>query len=235
MHEGHRLRILEKLKENANALQEHELLEILLFNAVPRKNTNPLAHELLKSFGSIKRVFDADVNALMTVKGVGLSTASYLAVVGRFFQEYKAEEQGTMPAQYDANTFPDFLVKRFQQESCECVDFYFLNERGNILSRKVFTNRSKEQVVIDSKEVLRLIGQEGIKALVLAHNHVEGTCRPSPEADDLTSQIVTVCSVANVRLLDHFICAGEKFYSYYNTGKMFEITHNFHIQNIIKR
>ena len=114
MHEGHRLRILEKLKDNANALQEHEFLEILLFNAVPRKNTNPLAHELLKSFGSIKRLFDADVNALMTVKGVGLSTASYLAVIGRFFQTYKAEEKGTMPEQYDAKTFSDFLIKRFQ-------------------------------------------------------------------------------------------------------------------------
>ena len=70
MHEGHRKRMYEKLK-NGDGLYDHEILEILLFNAIPRKNTNPVAHELIKTFGSLSGVFAAEPERLMTVDGVG--------------------------------------------------------------------------------------------------------------------------------------------------------------------
>ena len=81
MHEGHRRRLMEKLRRGDN-LFEHELLEILLFNAYPRANVNPVAHALLQRFASINEVISADVDELMLVEGVGENAALYLKCVG---------------------------------------------------------------------------------------------------------------------------------------------------------
>ena len=77
MHEGHRKRMLQRL-EHGEGLQDHELLEVLLFNAIPRKNTNPLAHELLTAFSSLGELFGASYEELLDVDGVGPETAAYL-------------------------------------------------------------------------------------------------------------------------------------------------------------
>ena len=71
MHEGHRKRMLERLAQGGENLQEHELLEILLFNAIPRKNTNEIAHNLLNAFGNIDGVFGAEFSQLSEIEGVG--------------------------------------------------------------------------------------------------------------------------------------------------------------------
>ena len=81
MHEGHRQRMYDKLK-NDDGLFDHELLEILLFNALPRKNTNPIAHELLDTFGSLAGVLAADTEKLKAVNGVGENVALYLKCIG---------------------------------------------------------------------------------------------------------------------------------------------------------
>ena len=82
MHEGHRQRLYQKLKDGDN-LFEHELLEMLLFNAYPRKNTNTVAHELLKRFPSISAVLAAGYDELISVPGVGEQVALYLMCVGK--------------------------------------------------------------------------------------------------------------------------------------------------------
>ena len=90
MHEGHRKRMLERLEHAERSLEEHELLEILLFNAIPRKNTNELAHALLSAFGSLDALFHAGTDELKAVPGVGGSTAAYLRIIGMFLE--RAEE-----------------------------------------------------------------------------------------------------------------------------------------------
>ena len=86
MHEGHRKRMLDKLTEAGDSLNNHELLEILLYNAYPRINTNSIAHELLGTFGTLDAVFSADIPSLMHVKNVGINCASYINVCGKVLQ-----------------------------------------------------------------------------------------------------------------------------------------------------
>ena len=80
MHEGHRQRMIARLEDHEESLLDHELLEILLFNAIPRKNTNEIAHALLEKFGSLSAIATAETKSIATVKGVGESTAAYLGV-----------------------------------------------------------------------------------------------------------------------------------------------------------
>jgi DNA repair protein RadC len=93
-HSGHRKRIIAKLDKNV--LLEHELLEIFLFNAIPRRNTNDIAHRLLARFKSIRGVLDASVAELKTVEGVGENVAAYLVTAGAFFKKY----YGMPPGEY---------------------------------------------------------------------------------------------------------------------------------------
>ena len=93
MHEGHRKRMYEKLKNN-DGLLDHEILEILLFNAVPRKNTNPIAHNLLNTFGSLGGVFNATHRQLVTVDGVGESVAAYLKCIAECNRRISADFAG---------------------------------------------------------------------------------------------------------------------------------------------
>ena len=94
-HDGHRHRIIEKL--DSGNLCEHEILEILLFNAIPRRNTNELAHRLLAAFGSVRGIFSATVAQLKTVDGVGENVAAYLRCVGKFYEVYRAADEERFP------------------------------------------------------------------------------------------------------------------------------------------
>lgn len=235
MHEGHRLRMFEKMKGDGAALADHELLEILLFNALPRKNTNPLSHLLLDTFGSLDGVFSADVESLMKIEGLGRQGASYLRCVGLLFKRLNGKNRRSMPRVFDPDGFADYLVEHFSSFQYEAVEFFFIDSEGNILLRKTFTTKEKDKVELIPAEITKIIMQNSKNSLILAHNHLQGGCLPSKADDEMTKQCEVLCSINNVRLLDHFICAGKQVYSYYQSGKMKDISKDYHIHNILKR
>ena len=115
MHEGHRKRLLEKLK-NGDSLFEHELLEILLFNAYPRKNVNPVAHALLKRFPCINEILNAEVEELTAVEGVGENVALYLKCIGECLR-YKSDSEASGVPQWHKDAYqtvrpPSWLSRR---------------------------------------------------------------------------------------------------------------------------
>ena len=100
MHEGHRERLREKLISSPNTLNPREVLEILLFYAIPRKNTNEIAHQLLDMFdGSLRNVLQADMELLKSVKGVGENTAYFLKTMSKILDLIST--RGLLLEQYD--------------------------------------------------------------------------------------------------------------------------------------
>ncbi len=235
MHEGHRLRMYEKLKNYPDALQEHELLEILLYNAAPRINTNPLAHRLLDEFGSLRAIFEADVSALQAVEGVGLQLAGYIKCIDFFLQAYGASQEKAMPVRYETESFRQYLAEYYAPLSYEVFCIFVIGEKNRILCCKKFTDKESGSVTVPPQELTRLAVQYAGKAFVLAHNHVVGACRPSAGDDNLTIQCEVICSINNVRLLDHYIYSREGIYSYYLSGRMANIANNYHIRRVMGR
>ena len=92
MHEGHRQRLISKLIEGKTLLSDHEILEILLFYAIPRKNVNELAHKLITAFGSLQGCLDADYDSLLTVDGVGPKTATLIVTFGEILKRVNSSE-----------------------------------------------------------------------------------------------------------------------------------------------
>lgn len=232
MHEGHRQRMLERLQNHAESLQDYELLEILLFNAIPRKNTNEIAHNLLTAFGTIGGVFRADTEALLGVEGVGESTAAYLRCIGLFYDRVKFGES-RQPTLYTSGSFGAYLAERYRGLTEEVMELYCLDANGRIKYTKRFTSGEADRVRIPPEEVSRAILSAHPYGIVLAHNHTGDVCTPSHEDDRFTAQIQMLCSMNNIRLYDHIIANGKEYYSYFLTGRMEEIRNNFNVESII--
>lgn len=231
-HDGHRHRIIEKL--DSGSLREHELLEILLFNAIPRRNTNDLAHRLLAAFGSIRGVFSASLKELEGVDGIGEQVAAYLRCIGKFYETYYDAGERAFPERFDSDTFPAFLAGKYAPLDTEVLDFYFLDENQRITYCKRFTSGSAHQVVVKPDCLTELlVSDRKPYGIIAAHNHLKGPCFPSGADDVTTRQFQLICSIHNVLFCDHYIYSPAGIYSYYRSGRMRDISKAFSIGSVL--
>lgn len=226
-HSGHRKRIIAKL--DRNVLLEHELLEIFLFNAIPRRNTNDIAHRLLNRFKSIRGVFEASVSELKTVEGVGENVAAYLVTAGAFFKKYYEMENMSLPEYFETNGFSEFVQKEYMRKSYEVLDFYLLDASRKIIAIKHFSKNEARSVQVSPVEVSRMFIEHKPSGVVAVHNHPFGISMPSEADDQTTVQLQMIASFHNVLFCDHFICGTDGVYSYYLNGKMQKISEKYAI------
>ncbi|MDE6004862.1 MAG: hypothetical protein K2G88_05700 [Oscillospiraceae bacterium] len=211
IHKGHRNRFRNRYKKSGiEALEEHEILEMLLYYAVPRRNTNPSAHELLDKFGSVKGVVQANIPDLMTIDGVGDATATFLNFIGDLFN-YCSRQENT-----------SCVLKNFE-EYCE----YFLNELQNEVKREVLVVAcldnsmcvrrcsklgigDSDSLHFDIQNLTSVILESGCKNVILAHNHLSGDATPSYEDIQSTKYIKSILEKLGIYLIDHVIIADKK-------------------------
>ena len=234
MHEGHRQRMYEKLKSGDN-LYEHELLEILLFNAYARTNTNPIAHALLKTFGSIQGVLDADVEALCTVEGVGKSVALYLKCIGECMKRKDALNSSGSIVLKNYADFKKFTASRLGGIRSEVLEIYCISKNGGVKSVFSYTTDERSRVEVKTETVARVLATEKPYGLLVAHNHLSGDCKPSENDDKFTMKVQLMCSMNNVILFDHCIYASDKnIYSYFATGEIDKIKANYSYDKLVE-
>ena len=220
LHEGHRERIINKFIEFPNAFNEHELLEIFLFSAYPRKDTNELAHRLIAAFGSIKAVFRASPEQLMTVKGVGKAVAAKIVLHAKLMQQIAIADKDAEDTAFTSfeNTKKE-ITALFRGLKGEKFYFYLLNDKFKSVFRLEYSGISNE-VLTDTAEIARAMSLHKAKFALMAHNHPSGSAEPS-EADDLaTKKFLIVCDLHGVKLIDHIIAAGDNVYSYFSSGRL---------------
>lgn len=232
MHEGHRQRMYEKLKSGDN-LFEHEVLEILLYNAYPRINTNPIAHALLERFPSITAVLQADINELTSVEGVGEQTAIYLKCVGRCFELFNRTDCfAVIKCRADLNAF---IELRMGGHRVEVLELYAMDKNGKVTRISSFTSRENDKVVVPPEDIVRFISNVKPYSLIIAHNHTCEKSDPSVPDDNFTKQVQIICSMNNVQLRDHLIYAeGGDIFSYYDSGRLQKIYDSYSIGNLLK-
>lgn len=232
-HKGHRKRLYEKLKAGG-LLHDHELLEMLLFNAYPRKNTNPIAHKLLDTFGSLRGVFDANIEELCAVKDVGENIACYLKTVGMCsYGAYSAEGNNVTLRNY--GDFKDYASVRLRSMTEEAVEIYVLDRAGKIKYVYSHSVGDKHRVRVNHDEITRLISGKPY-GIVMAHNHLTGSSEPSAEDDKFTGEVQVLCGINGVRLFDHCIYAADNdVYSYFATGRIDQIKNSYNLNTLKTR
>ena len=219
MHAGHRQRMIEKLLYNPDSFADHELLEVLLFFAVPRVNTNHIAHDLIRMFGSIKGVFHASPKELMSVNGVGKKVATELIAVGKIFDRVtnRKEKEIKFGFSYEHNK------QQINDYFLGCVDeklvIMFLSEKLFKTDELVYAGDSNH-VVGDIKEIAKMLAIHKPKFIIVAHNHPSGDVNPSHADDVATAQLCLICEAHGIQFLDHVIVSGYNSYSYFLAKKL---------------
>ena len=230
-HAGHRKRIIQKLE--TGTLLDHELLEIILFSSLPRRNTNDIAHRLLQKFGSIEEVFSASIEELKKVKGIGESAATHLRCIGIVYKKYFAVKKQGYEGRYDVKNFLSYVNEQYAAVDCEVFDVYCIGKGNEIVKRKRFTDDDGMKAKISASTLSKLLTEERPSGIVLVHNHPLGEARPSKTDDETTSLCQLVCGMHGVIFCDHLIYSAYGVYSYYASGQLAEIGKVFSIEKLI--
>ena len=227
-HSGHRQRLYDRA--SVSDLSEHEQLELLLFNAVARMNTNDIAHRLISRFGTLWSVLTASVEELQKVDGVGKNIAVYLHSVGKIC---KNQVQITSLA-FSGRVFAkDFLS--YAQEQCdafpmEITDVYMLDSDGRVIGQKRFKGLDSGRVVIDPTELTSSLMETMPAGIVLVHSHPNGKAQPSQHDVVMTKKCQLICSSCNVMFCDHIIFGRDGMFSFYQSGELQKISKDYSIE-----
>lgn len=222
VHEGHRQRLTNKFLSSPESCYDHEILELLLFYAIPRKDTNELAHELIRKFGGLNNVFNASANQLKEIKGVGDKIATQIMLVGSIAKKLALNPKEKVilsnPEQIRMLLYKDFLGAR-----TESFVLVLLDKSFALKAKVVFSDDNPLQVRADIPEIVQALQIHRPTYAVIAHNHPSNRLEPSESDDFTTKKINILCELHDVVLSDHIIFAGKNIYSYKMEGKMEEI------------
>ena len=215
-HEKHRERMRNKVEKNGLlSLPPHEVLEFLLMYAIPRVDTNPIAHELINTFGSIDKVVDADLKDLKMVKGVGPNAALYLKSLADFVKCYETSKNKSV--KYYLTTTAkciEYFRSNHAIENVENLYVVCLNNKYNIIKIQKLNGEDASMVMTDTRDFAGLISNKKVHAVVIFHTHPGGSVVPTAEDFKATRQISQICSAIGVKFLDHIIFNETEHYSF---------------------
>lgn len=207
-HEGHRQRVKNRfLKHGLDSFEDHQVLEALLFYAVPKKDTNELAHLLLKTFGSIDKVFEADYDDLIKVKGIGENAASLI----KFFQMlskryvYSTFVQDGVIRLNEPQKMMDYCKNLFKGEKKEIVYAIALDSELFLIDKMAINSGEPNKVDVPFRRLTEFAIKCNCTRMVLAHNHPNGSKMASRVDTLATGEIAEQLGSVDVELVDHIV------------------------------
>ena len=206
IHYGHRKRVKQNVSENGfSHLEDHKLLELLLFYSIPQADTNELAHQLITEFGSLDEVFKADINRLKKVNGVGESTAVMLAAMGETFTRVSKVKSNKKYVYKTHEDFKNLAVSRLSNQMNEKVMIFCFDSAKRLKKEIVISEGNESTSSVDVRKAVQAVIDCNATSAVLAHNHPEGACEPSGSDIDSTRAVCVMFRKLGFILADHII------------------------------
>ena len=222
IHDGHRDKMRQRfLRGGLDAFADHEALELLLFYAIPRRDTNPIAHALMERYGSLSAVLSAPVEDLQKVEGIGESAAILLSLVPRLYLRARLAEAQQEQILNSSEKAGAYLVERFAGEKHEVVYALCLDRKGKLIACKRLGEGDMASAGLDIRRLLEAALLTSASAVILSHNHPSGVALPSAEDRAATLQVRDALATMDIRLLDHIIVADGDFVSMEASGLLY--------------
>lgn len=218
-HSGHRARMREKyLKSGLDVFAPHEILELMLYYAIPYKNTNDIAKNLISRFGSLDGVLDAPVDSLVEA-GLTENQAIYLKLFPDITRIYYRAKYDSDDGPINFDNLPDYISRRFiGLTSQERVLLILLDVKGKEVFSGFINEGNFEATRLSVRSIVRLAMNYGAVTAILAHNHPSGVALPSKDDINTTIYLREALSLVDVNLIDHFIVANEECVSLAQSG-----------------
>ncbi|MBQ2093609.1 MAG: hypothetical protein IJT85_02320 [Ruminococcus sp.] len=213
VHKGHRKTLKKKFIENGlDVFEPHEALELYLYYAIPRKDTNPLAHRLLDRFVTLAGVCDAPIDELIEEFGLTENTAVLLKLLpemARLYNESKLSNDNVI----DLDTIGDLIKSKFIGRTEEVVVLLLGDAKGKIIFFDVVAKGSVNSSDMPIRKIVDLSIRHNARLAFIAHNHPSGNALPSKNDLATTDALKATLNTVGVRLFDHFIVTDDDYVS----------------------
>jgi DNA repair protein RadC len=220
-HKEHRLRLRKKYRTSGvDAFHDYEALELLLCYAIPRGDVKPPAKVLLKTFGSIKGVIDADMSDLEKVRGIGPSSSVALKLLKDLCALYLKQQAMEKPQITCTSELVNYCKTALGGMKDEQFRVIYLDAQNRIIDDESIQEGIVNQAVVYPRKVLENALKRKASAIILLHNHPSGNIRPSDADIRLTRTIQETARVLDILVHDHIIIGENRFFSFREEGIM---------------
>lgn len=218
-HNGHRNRLRQRfLTEGLDRFTDVQILELLLFYCIPRRDTNELAHSLLERFGSLSQVMDAPVEELCTVPGVSENTAALLTMIpqaGRCYLRDRTVKTRILPT---LDSCAQYLQPYFFGKNVETVYLLCLDAKCRLLCCRKLSEGDVNSTELPIRRVVEAALAARASSVLLAHNHPGGVAIPSHADIRATMNVAAALRAVDVQLIDHIVLCDDDYVSLMQSG-----------------
>lgn len=224
LHEGHRDRVRQKfLNIGFDNMQDHEILEMILFYAIPRKDTNDLAHHLLNTLGSLTDVFEAPLESLENC-GLSHNAAVYIKMIAAFGGRYHHDKMKNQTTTVTEENIEEKLSAKFVgANDHERVVVLLIDTYGREVYSGIVSEGSVSNSEVYTRKILELAVRYHACGVILSHNHTNGIPIPSKSDIEATKKLKTALQSISVRLVDHVIVSQSGCVCMASVDDFFEI------------
>lgn len=214
IHSGHRQRLRNRFIENGlDGFNDHEILELLLFYCIPRKDTNELAHKLLDHFGSLSAVFNASVEQLMVVNGISTSAAVFITMIAPVCRRYN-DDFDKIKKLKDPENCGEYFVKYYKNLKVEQVTVLCLDSACRVLGFEKVCEGDANAVMINFRKLVeKVVKYPNCNACIIAHNHPNGIALPSRDDISATAELKQTLAAMGITLVDHILVDQDDYIS----------------------
>lgn len=215
IHKNHRQKVKERFFEcGFTGMPDHNILEAILFLGIPQKDTNPMAHELIDTFGSFYGVLEAKKSDLMKIKGMTENAAfaimSYLPVYRRYIESIQKKR----PKFDSTDELVNFLRPLFLEKSAiERVFVLCFDAKDRLITCRHLCDGDISSSLFDVRELSRIVLEINAQKVIIAHSHPHGITLPSKEDIAITQYVYNLLDLLKVRLTDHIIVTDTEYLS----------------------
>lgn len=218
-HVGHRDRLRQRFaKSGAEALHDYELLELVLFRAIPRRDVKPLAKDLLERFGSFATVISAPTTRLLEVSGVSDKVALELKIVQAAALKLVQGKIMDRPAISNWSALLDYCQASMAYHEKEIFRILFLDRKNKIIADEIQQEGTIDHTPVYPREVVKRALELGASAIILVHNHPSGDPTPSKADIQMTRKIIDAGHPVGVGVHDHLVIGMGEHVSFKSLG-----------------
>ena len=222
IHDGHRERMRERFEQfGGNGFTDHELLEMLLYYAYPRRDTNEKAHEILNEFGgSVTRLFNSDTESIINMCGISRNAAVLIGIIGELSRRMSIEKWNKNVVLDKTHISGEYALSYLNNLSVEKLYIVCLNNSMSVIKCVEAAGGNVEAVYLDVRKIIEIAINAKATNIIVMHNHPSGNDRPSFHDITLTKKVQEAGRVLDITLLDHIVVCPNRYYSFADNGML---------------
>lgn len=206
------------LKRGAGALEDYEVMEVILMAFIPRRDVKPIAKALMTRFGSLSGVLATPSADLVKIDGIGETVAAYLKAIAEFQSRAAREEIRKRPAISSWSALMTYVRTELQHEGREQFRVLFLDRKNQLIADEVLGHGTVDHAPVYPREIARRALELQASSLILVHNHPSGDTTPSRADIDMTREIINVLDPLEITVHDHLIAGTGGVTSFRTAG-----------------